>query len=120
MYECIFPKVTIYSDSRYQDKKRVLSTEVCFAMAAKVIQLFTYRALQFVFHRIRESMKHVSQERHVNISDFPQFLPGEGKFRTDIHPTCMDERARVFMDKQMFCLMWDFKFDHSREMDKKY
>lgn len=25
-----------------------------------------------------------------------------------------------FMDKQMFCLTWDFKFDHSGEMDKKY
>jgi len=66
------------------------------------------------------SLKHVSQEGDVSINDSPQFHPSERTFRTDIHPACMDERGRVFMDKQMFCLMWDFKFDLSREMDKKY
>lgn len=115
VYECIFAKVTIYSDSRYQGKKIVVSTLICFAIAVESHSVIHERS-----SAVPICLKHVSQEGYVSINDFPQFLPGERKFRTDIHPACMDERGRVFVHKQMFCLMWDFKFDHSREMDKKY
>lgn len=59
------------------------------------------------------------QAWHVSLNGFPQLL-GERKFRSDIHPACKVEQRRVFMDKQVFSLTWDFDFDHSKEMEKKY
>lgn len=38
----------------------------------------------------------------------------------DKHLACMDEWGRDCGDKQMLCLMWDFMFDPSRAMDRKY
>lgn len=83
-------------------KKTVLKAGTCFAVAVECHSV-TNGALQVILMTFLSS-----------------FLMDERKLRMDIHPACMDEWGGDCGDKQMFCLMWDFMFDPSRAMDRKY
>lgn len=55
--------------------------EICFAVTVE-----SHSIVRAWSSAVRISLKRVSQEGLVSINDFPHCLPGQGKFRTDIHP----------------------------------